>query len=115
MYMPEKIHNINEEMNWLNVDILGIGEKRLPSNGKMKIDDSTVPHSGNNDPNPPNGVGIIPYTRTSSTLPNFVPLPDRTMMIDLSAILKNFNIFQVHAPTEDKSEWDIQAFMRLMS
>ncbi|XP_030753190.1 craniofacial development protein 2-like [Sitophilus oryzae] len=95
MYVAGKLHNIRQEMNRLDINILGISETRWPNSGQIKVDDSTLYYSGNDSASHPNGVGVLLDARTGPSVLNFIPMSDRAMMIQLKVTPKNLNILQV--------------------
>ncbi|XP_030760327.1 uncharacterized protein LOC115885517 [Sitophilus oryzae] len=102
MYVAGKLYNIRQEMNRLDINILGISETRWPNSGQIRVDDSTLYYSGNDSASHPNGVGILWDARTGPSVLNFIPMSDRAMMIQLKATPRNLNILQVYAPTQNQ-------------
>lgn len=114
MFEPGKLHNINQEIQRLNVDILGISETRWTDSGSFPTNNGMIYYSGNNDinhRNHRNGVAVIVSKRLLPFIRNFTPVSDRLIFLQLqiNATVK-LNILQTYAPTADKSDEEIESF-----
>lgn len=107
---PGKAHNAIREMSRLSIDILGISEMRWPGSGQCKISDYSVYHSGNNNGEHRNGVGVIVSKEIAPFIENFVPVSERILLITVSTTPIKCNILQVYAPTADKTDEEIERF-----
>lgn len=102
LYQAGKLDNLLQEMNRLAIDILGISELRWKGSGMCQKEDCTLYYSCNDDPNHPNGVGIMVSKRYSKYVSNFTPITDRLILLQLRGHPFNVNILQIYAPTTDK-------------
>ncbi|KAI8436544.1 hypothetical protein MSG28_010075 [Choristoneura fumiferana] len=110
---PEKVYNVNKEMQRLNIDILGVSDVRWRGNGKHQIDaDHIMYYSGSEESSNLYGVGVIINSKTVKGNISFVPRSNRAMLIHIEAKPRNIDIVQLYAPTVEKSEQEIEDFYR---
>ncbi|CAG4984092.1 unnamed protein product [Colias eurytheme] len=105
LYEDGKLENLVQEMNRMELDILGISDLRWYGSGTLKSGDATIYFSGSDDSRHHRcGVAVLLRTKMQSCVRNFLPLSDRVMLIQLYAKPFNINIIQTYAPTADKSD-----------
>ena len=63
LYEGGKIHNVIQEMQRLEVNIMGLCETRWPDPGGKLIGQSKIYYSGNNEQQHRNGVAIIVHNQ----------------------------------------------------
>lgn len=112
MYEAGKIQNTIQEMERLDLNILGISEMRWPHAGTTKVNNKTVYYSGNNNKNHWNGVGIIVNETIQKSVINFIPYTDRMLLLQLQGHPITVNVIQTYAPTADKPEAEIETFYK---
>lgn len=110
MFKAGKLHNTTQEMDRLNIDILGISDMRWPGQGQITQGDKTVYYVGNNDTRHQYGVAIILSKDIQRTVKHCILYSDRAILLQLEARPRNINIIQVYAPTTDKSDQEIESF-----
>lgn len=111
MYKAGKSQNIAQEMERLNIDILGISETRWPSSGKCQIGKHhMIYYSGSNDTQHRNGVAVMVRKNLTKAIVNFVPFSERVMLLQIETKYRKMNIVQVYAPTADKDDEEVEQF-----
>lgn len=106
----ENLQNVEREMNRLNIDILGLSEVRWPGAGKTKTNGGYIYFSGGTDNNHRYGTAILITDEIEKAVLDYVPLSDRVMLLKLQTSHRIMNILQVYAPTNDKSDTEIEEF-----
>lgn len=81
LYEGGKIHNVLQEMQRLEVNIMGMSETRWPDQGEMLFEQSKIYYSGNNEQQHRNGVAIVVHRNLKHLVTNFTPISDRVIMI----------------------------------
>ncbi|XP_050497514.1 craniofacial development protein 2-like [Diabrotica virgifera virgifera] len=112
MYEPGKMNNIIQEMQRLNIDILGISDTRWSSSGSFATNNGMIYFSGNNDPHHRYGVAIVVSKKMMQSVINFTPVSDRVIFLQLHTKTVNLNIIQVYAPTAEKSDEEVEEFYK---
>ena len=102
--------NVDMEMNWHQIEILGLSEVRWPGTGKIKTKHGVLYYSGNNDPNHYNGVATLVSSSIAKSVIDFFPISDRLMVLKINTSRRVMNIVQVYAPTNDKDDNMIEEF-----
>ncbi|XP_060530420.1 craniofacial development protein 2-like [Cylas formicarius] len=110
LYEPGKIHNVIQEMQRLDLSILGISDTRWPNSGQQSIANGTIYYSGSDDTHHRCGVAIVVSREINKSVINFTPISDRAMLLQLQTYHCKLNIIQTYAPTADKSDEDIEEF-----
>lgn len=110
IYEAGKIHNVLQEMQRLNVNIMGLSETRWPNTGELNIKNTKIYYSGNDSSQHWNGVAIAMEENLSRCVTGFVPISDRVIMIRMERTGGNMNIIQTYAPTADKDEDEVEQF-----
>lgn len=106
-----KLSNIILEMERLNIDILGLSETKWTGQNKYESAEGKILYySGNDQSFDHHGVGILMSKEISKSVTKFIPLSNRAMLIQMSAVPANLNIIQVYAPTADKPLVEIEEF-----
>lgn len=108
MYEAGKLANAIQEMNRMNIDIMGVSEVRWPRRRQCSWNDCTLYYFGNDDRN--HGQGVIVNRATNRAVKNFVRYSDRVCLLQLQTSPANINIIQVYAPTADKGDDMIEEF-----
>ena len=108
LYQSGKLDNCIREMERVGVDVLGIAETRWTDSGRIDKDGHVFIFSGGDTHN--KGVGFLLRKEVSNSLQGYWPISERAIMIKLRG--KPFDIvcLQVYAPTQDRSEEEIEAF-----
>ena len=109
LYQGGKPANVENEMERLKIDIMGIGEMRWPGSGEMTTEKNRkVIYSGGDTAN--RGVGIIMENDIYKKLIGYWPISERIIMMKLQGKPFNINIIQVYVPTEDSTEEELEDF-----
>lgn len=106
-----KAHNVIQEMKRTGIQILGLSEVRWPGTGKIEIDDHVIYFSGGENNYPQQyGVAFIIQKNIDKSIENFTPHSERIALIQLKSKNTTINLVQVHAPTADKEQNEIEEF-----
>ena len=105
---PGKIGNVKLEMKRLNVNILGLGEKRWENAGISTLDDCKFIRSGGQRHE--RGVGLLLDEEISKCLLGYWTISDRSMLVKIKWHPFDVAIVQVYAPTSESDEEDIDHF-----
>ena len=97
-----------QEMNRINIDMLGLSEVRRTENGRITRDKYTMIYSGRDEHK--NGVGIILRKKIANSIIGYWPVSDRIIMVKIRGQSFNVNIIQVYAPTQDHSDEEVEVF-----
>ena len=108
LYQPGKFENLIQEMQNVNLDILGIAETHWKEEGKIIQEDHTMIYSGGE--NHRNGVGIVMKNSAAKSKMEFWASLDRVIMMKLEAKPFNINVMQVYAHTQDHDGEEIEKF-----
>jgi len=106
--MAGQLENLKQEMQKLDIDILGVCETRWTGNGRFNSDDNVMLYSGGETHS--NGVGIIMKKEFAKSVIGCWTISDRVMIIKLKGTPVNINIVQAYAPTSTSSELDLEMF-----
>ena len=96
LHKEGKIDNLQQEMEEMNVDIMGIGETRWTGTGKLQQDKYTFIYSGGEKHE--YGVGIMMKNAIAKSLIGHWPVSNRCLLLKLNAAPFNINIVQIYAP-----------------
>ncbi|XP_071581578.1 craniofacial development protein 2-like [Temnothorax nylanderi] len=108
--MAGKLANVEAEMSRLNIDILGLSEVRWPGSGMQKTSNGVIYYSGGSDTNHRYGTAILVNNIVAESVAEFIPLNDRVMMLKLQTSHRALNVIQVYAPTNDKTDAEMEDF-----
>ena len=97
-----------QEMQNVNLDILGIAETHWTEEGKITQENHTLIYSGGE--NHRNGVGIVMKNSIAKLMMGFWAISDRVIMMNIKAKPFNINVMQVYAPTHDHGGEEIEKF-----
>ena len=106
LYQPGKFENLIQEMQNMNMDILGVAEIHWTEEGKIIQDNRTMIYSGGE--NHRNGVGIVMKNSVAKSMMGFWAISDRVIMRKLEAKPFHINVIQVYAPTQDHDGEEIE-------
>ena len=106
MNRPEKLPNIQREMNKLNLDILGLCEIRWKDCGDFEDADIRMIYSGGERAE--RGVAIVLRGNTRSAVEEVECISDRIMWIKLKGEKLNTLIIQVYMPTSDHQDDEVE-------
>jgi len=108
LYQKGKLANVQQEMDRLQIDILGLCEIRWTGGGKITSENTTIIYSGGDSHL--RGVGFILTKDVAAALIGYWALSDRVLLIKIKGRPFNVCIIQAYAPTADSSEEDIEDF-----
>ncbi|XP_071580242.1 uncharacterized protein [Temnothorax nylanderi] len=108
--MAGKLANVEAEMSRLNIDILGLSEVRWPGSGMQKTSNGVIYYSGGSATNHRYGTAILVNNIVAESVAEFIPLNDRVMMLKLQTSHRALNVIQVYAPTNDKTDAEMEDF-----
>jgi exonuclease III len=104
-----KLNIVQNEMNCMDIDILGISEMKWIGTGHFRSSNNTVMYLGHNT-HRKNGVGMIITNPVSKTLIGYKAANDRIMYIRVQAHPVNITCIQVYGPTTSAETADIEDF-----
>lgn len=108
LFQPGKFDNAIQEMESMNLDILGLAEIRWTDSGKITKDSHTMIYSGGKKHM--KGVGIIMKDTIERSMIGYWAISERVIMMKLQSKPFNINIIQVYAPTQDYDDEEVEAF-----
>ena len=108
MHQNGKLDNILQEIERMQIDILGISEMRWTGAGRNTHKGYSIIYSGGQHHE--RGVGVILGKNTANAVKGYWTISDRVILIKLSARPLDLNIIQVYAPTSSSSEEDLESF-----
>ena len=98
LYQPGKFENLIQEMQNVNLDILGIAERHWTEEGKIIQENHIMIYSGGEKHG--NGVVIVMKNSVAKSMMGFWAISDRVIMMKLEAKPFNINVMHVYAPTQ---------------
>ena len=104
-----KLNIIQNKMNCIGINILGISEIKWTGSGHFRSGKNTVMYSGH-DTYRKNGVGMIVTNEVAKSLIGYKAVNDRIMYIRVKARPVNITCVQVYAPTTSAETADIEEF-----
>ncbi|XP_033113627.1 craniofacial development protein 2-like [Anneissia japonica] len=108
LYQKGKIDNVNQEMDRMNLNILGLAEVRWKGAGSIRIGKKTLIYSGGDKHE--RGTGILFDELTAKSLKSWCPISDRVVVAKLEAKPLNLGIIQVYAPTSESEVEEVEKF-----
>ncbi|KAG1673509.1 Craniofacial development protein 2 [Nymphon striatum] len=108
LYQKGKLDNVNQEMDRMNLNILGLSEVRWTGAGSQKINNKTFIYSGGTKHE--RGTGILFDEPTARCLKAWCPISDRVIVAKLEAKPLDIGIIQVYAPTSDSEDEEVERF-----
>jgi len=108
MLQKGKLENLKQEMERMNLNILGLSEVRWKGAGCITSDNYIILYSGGDQHQ--KGVGMILDQETSKTTKSFCTVNDRVLIVKLKGTPFDIGIVQVYAPTADKDDAEIEEF-----
>lgn len=109
LYQPGKLDNAIQEMENMQLDIMGMAETRWTGSGKISREKYTMTYSGGEEQHE-NGVGIIINNNIARAMMGYIAISDRVIMMKLRGKPFNINILQVYSPTQDHDDEEIEKF-----
>ena len=103
-----KLENVIQEMDRMNLNVLGLAEVRWKGAGSVIVDNKTMIYSGGKKHE--KGVGIIFDKETTKSLKGFCPISERIVVAKLEAKPLDLGIIQVYAPTAESEDEEIKQF-----
>lgn len=111
LFSAGKLDNVEQEMNRLNIDVLGISDTQWPGSGKCSTrNDGVFYYSGIDTNTHRYGVGIIVSKKWKNSVITYTPYSERLILIQIKGRHNTINLIQVYAPTADKGEDEIEQF-----
>ena len=105
LFQCGKLENLKQEMNRLQLNILGICETRWTDAGSFRSDKFTSIYSGGMKHE--KGVGILIDKNVSKSVLGYWAISDRILLVKLKGHPFNISIIQVYAPTAECDEEEI--------
>ena len=105
MWRQGKLDNIKQEMERLNISILGLSEVRWKGADRIKSGKHNIIYSGGDKRE--QGVGIILNEAISTPIEGYWTISDRVLLVKLTEKPYDITIIQVYAPTSESTEEDI--------
>ena len=103
-----KLENLREEVEALNLDILGLSETRYIGEGTVNLEGYTYIYSGGSQHE--YGVGFMIKSSLEKYVLGHWPVSDRNIMIKLKAKPFDITMIQTYAPTTTHSEEEVEAY-----
>ncbi|GFO12462.1 craniofacial development protein 2-like protein [Plakobranchus ocellatus] len=103
-----KLENIKQEMERMKLTILGLSEVRWKEAGKITSGGHEIIYSGGTESE--KGVGIIVDQMVSKAIKVYWALSDRVLLVKIARKPEDLNIIQVHAPTANSNDEDLDKF-----
>lgn len=110
LFMPGKLTNAEKEMERMNIDILGLSEVRWPGSGKQRTQKGYIYYSGGSNNEHRHGTAVILTDKIAESVVDFVPVNERIIFIKMKTTHRDLNVIQIYAPTNDKTEQEIEEF-----
>ena len=108
MFQSGKLANVQQEMERLNISILGISEVRWTGSGEIQYEKSKFIYSGGDSHE--RGVGVMLSEEAARSIKGYWAVTDRVILVKLSGYPMDINIIQVYAPTTEADEESIEEF-----
>ncbi|KAM9687584.1 craniofacial development protein 2-like [Trichechus inunguis] len=108
-----KLEVVKNEMESINVDILGISELEWAGTGHFESGNHMVYYSGYNTLKK-NGVAFIIKKTISRSILKYNAVSDRLISIRLQGKPVNTTIIQIYAPTTNATDEEIEDFYKLL-
>ena len=108
LYQAGQLENLKQELQAVDIDVLGVCETRWTGNGKFNSDDFVMLYSGGKTHS--NGVGIIIKKQFAESIIGCWAISDRVVVIKLKGTPVNINVIEAYAPTSSSSEADLETF-----
>jgi hypothetical protein len=102
-----KLNIVQNEINRMNIDILGISEMKWICSGHFRSANNTVMYWGHKT-HRKNGVGMIITNRVSKSPIGYKAVNDRIMYMRVKAHPVNITCIQVYAPITTAETQDIE-------
>ena len=112
LFQCGKLENLKQEMNRLQLNILGICETRWTDAGSFRSDKFTIIYSGGMKHE--KGVGILIDKNVSNSILGYWAISDRILFVKLKGHPFNISIIQVYAPTAECDEEEINQFYNML-
>ena len=103
-----KLENVEQEMDRLKVNILGLCETRWEGAGRIQTEDHTFVYSGGDKHE--RGVGILLDKFHSKCLLGYWAISDRVMLAKLKGHPFDLSIIQAYAPTSESTDEELDTF-----
>lgn len=114
LYAAGKLANVELDMRRLKIDILGMSEVRWPGSGKQTTNSGVIYYSGGTDAFHRYGTAILVSKDIDKSVIEFIPFNDRVTLLKLQTTHRNLNIIQIYAPTNDKSDAEVEDFYSVL-
>ena len=106
-----KLEVVKQEMARVNVNILGISELKWTGMGEFNSDDHYIYYCGQESLRR-NGVAIIVNKRVQNPVLGCNLINDRKISVCFQGKIFNIMIIQVHAPTSNAEEAEVEWFYK---
>ena len=107
-----KLENLKQEMNRLQLNILGICETRWTDEGSSQSDKLKIIYSGGMKHE--KGVGILIDKNVSKSILEYWAISDRVLLVKLKGHPFNISIIQVYAPKAEYDGEEINQFYNML-
>ena len=104
-----KLEVVEQEMERVNIDILGISELKWTAMGEFNSDDHYIYYCGQESLRR-NGVAIIVNKRVRNAVPGCNLKNDRMISVRFQGKPFNITVIQVYAPTSNAEEAEVEQF-----
>ncbi|MCH9665805.1 MAG: hypothetical protein K0U41_08180 [Gammaproteobacteria bacterium] len=108
LYQAGKLDNVRQEMDRLEINILGICETRWSNNGEVFSEEHRMIYSGGEHHE--RGVGLILDKERSKCVLGYWQLSDRVLLVKLRGKPFNISLIVVYAPTSDSTDEESDKF-----
>ena len=104
-----KLEVVNQEMERVNVDILGISKLKWTGMGEFNSDDHYIHYFGQESLRR-NGVAIMVNKRVRNAVLGCNLINDRMIFVRLQGKPFNITVIQLYAPTSNAEEAEVEQF-----
>ena len=104
-----KLEVVKQEMTRVNVDILGISERKWTGKGEFNSDDHYIYYCGQ-EALRRNGIAIIVHKRVRNAVLGCNLKNDRMISVPFQDKPFSITVIQVYAPTSNVEEADVEQF-----
>ena len=108
LFQSGKLENVEQEMDRIGFNILGMSETRWTGQGLIKVGDKTMIYSGGQKHE--RGVGMLFESQIVKSIKGWWGVSDRVIVAKLQGKPLDIGIVQVYAPTSSHCEEEVEKF-----
>ena len=112
LFQKGKLDNVIQEMQRLQINLLGLCEVRWTGAGKVVTNNTTLVYSGGGKHE--YGVGVLLDKEFSSCLLGYWAISERVMLVKIKGRPFNIAVIQCYAPTCHSLEEEVDTFLNTL-